>query len=85
MMLGFSIDESIQLEWGQTIYDGLKSQVLCRRRGGEKPIAIITLPPDTLEFLDQDIKSGKQYFYSLTTQNDLGIVIEPSDEIEITR
>ena len=84
-LVAFSIDEGIQLEWGQTIYDDMKSQVLYRRSGGEKPLAIITLPPDTLEFLDQNVKPGKQYFYSLTTKNDLGIESEPSDEIEVAR
>ena len=84
-LVAFSIDEGIQLEWGQTIYDGLKSQVLYRRSGGEKPLAIITLPPDTLEFLDQDVETGKQYFYSLTTKNNMDIESEPSDEIEIIR
>lgn len=81
----FSIDQGIQLEWGQTIDDEMKSLVLYRRTEKEKPRVIITLPPDALEYLDQDVESGKKYFYSLTTKYKNGMESEPSDEIEVPR
>jgi fibronectin type 3 domain-containing protein len=84
-LVAFSIDEGIQLEWGQTIDDDLKSLVLYRRTEGEKPRAIITLPPETLEFLDQEVEPGKQYFYSLTTKNKADVESEPSEEKGVIR
>lgn len=84
-LVAFSIDEGIQLEWGQTIYDDLKSVVLYRRTEGEKPRALITLPPETLEFLDQDVEPGKQYFYFLTTKNKKDMESKPSEEKRIIR
>jgi len=81
----FSIDQGIQLEWGQTIDGDLKSLVLYRRTEKEKPRAIITLPPDALEYLDQEVKAGEQYFYSLTTKYTNGMESEPSDEKGVVR
>ncbi len=84
-LVAFSIDEGIQLEWGQTIDNELKSLVLYRRTEKEKPRAIITLPPDALEYLDQDVKAGEQYFYFLTTKNSAGMESEPSEEKGVVR
>ncbi|MDY0103501.1 MAG: hypothetical protein RBS07_11220 [Lentimicrobium sp.] len=84
-LLAFSVDEGIQLEWGQAIADDLKWIIIYRRSQGEKPLAIITLSPETLEFLDQDVEPGKQYFYSLTTRNEAGIESEPSAEKSVIR
>ncbi|MGE5316700.1 MAG: fibronectin type III domain-containing protein, partial [Chloroflexota bacterium] len=76
-------DEGIYLQWSRTLYPDIQSVNLYRYEKGTKPVLLMKLPSDAVEYTDATAPQGKMHFYYVTTMNKNGMESVPSEEIAV--
>ncbi len=75
--------DGVFIRWGAVIHPNVASYKIHRSQLGGKEAVIATVKPNKLEYLDDKVKSGTLYFYTITTMWKNGRESIPSKEITI--